>query len=134
MAGQLIIACVFSAFFAVVPCYADPFLISDPYPEGPNQPTGFIIKAGASEHRSLPNKLPDGSVCLKFDLAKLSDGEQTLEVIAVREGRKGTNSGSSSKVRVKKNGKDVVIAPSAQGAAPKAVIPPSRRYSGHIKD
>jgi hypothetical protein len=110
--------------------YAEPFLTSGSYPKGPYQPTEFTIVVGKLAFSVAAEKLPDGAVRLKFDLAQLPDGEHTLEIKAVN-GATGRESEAVSLRLFKKNGKEVVLEtppeePTKNAPPAKKLIPPSR--------
>jgi hypothetical protein len=112
-------------------CFAEPFLVSDPYPKKGDQPTRFSIVAGQLKLSVPAEKLPDGTVRLRFDLSQLPDGEQILEIKAVNEVKK-TESGSVSIRLLKKNGKEVtLVAPREESEKQK--IPPSRSIGGLLR-
>jgi len=112
-------------------CFAEPFLVSDPYPKRGDQPTRFSIVAGQLKFSVPAEKLPDGSVRLRFDLSQLPDGEQVLAITAVNEVKK-TESGSVSIRLLKKNGKEVTIV-TRREESEKQKIPPSRSIGGLLR-
>ena len=110
--------------------YAEPFLISGSYPKGPYQPTEFTIVVGRLSLSVPAEKLPDGAVRLKFDLARLQDGEHILEIKAV-DRPTGRYSETVLVKLLKKNGKEVTLEtpqdePTADTGPVKKLIPPSR--------
>ena len=112
-------------------CYGEPFLVSDPYGKTEDQPTRFSIVAGELRFSIPAEKLPDGTVRLRFDLSKLPDGEHTIEIKAVNESRQTESEPVSLKL-LKKNGQGVTLLAS-QGKPEKEKIPPSRTIPGLLR-
>lgn len=109
-------------------CFGEPFLVSDPYGKTEDQPTGFTVVVGKLEFSIPAEKLSDGTVRLKFDLGKLPDGEQTIEIKAVNESTRAESQPVSVQL-LKKDGKVVMeIAPEKKPEKEK--IPPSRTIPG----
>jgi hypothetical protein len=129
--------------FSAIPCFARPFLVSDPYPKGQNQPTQFDLVCGNLKFSCPPETLRNGGKRLKLDLSTLPDGEITLKIKAVKEPL-GYKSESVS-VHLVKKGQDVTLhsvvmdlpparAPESPQVIPeKQKIPPSRTYPGHLR-
>jgi hypothetical protein len=115
-------------FFPPEFCVGEPFLVSDPYGKSEDQPTRFTVLAGKLEFSVPAEKLSDGTVRLKFDLGKLTDGEQTVEIKAVNESTRAESQPVSVRV-LKKDGK-VVIVTTPEKKPEKEKIPPSRTIPG----
>lgn len=126
--------------FGSIPSFAEPFLVSDPYPKGQNQPTQFDVVCGELKFSVPPESLADGGKRLRLDLSRLPDGDLSLEIKAVngsfrRESKPVT-------IHLRKNGRDVILLPAAiepplsQMPPPvpreKQKIPPSRTFSDHL--
>ena len=123
-----------------IPSFAAPFLVSDPYPKGQNQPTQFDVVCGELKFSAAPETLPHGGKRLRFDLSRFPDGDLTLEIKAVdkrlrRESKPVT-------IRLHKNGTDVTLLPARivppppqppQATPEKRKIPPSRTFQGRLK-
>lgn len=112
-------------------CFGEPFLVSDPYGKTEDQPTRFSIVAGKLTFSIPAEKLPDGTVRLRFDLSKLPDGEHTMEIKAVNEAKQTESEPASLKV-LKKNGQGVTLS-APQGKSEKEKIPPSRTIPGLLR-
>ena len=125
--------------FAPKPSWGEPFLISDPYPKNADQPTRFAIVAGKLRYVVPAQKLPDGSVRLRFDVSVLPDGEHTMNVTAIDD----RNHGESDSMRLKlvKTGKEVTLLTPPEEAEPspspenqqKAKVSPSRIPRGLLR-
>ena len=107
---------------------AEPFVVSDPYPRTGEQPAEFVIVAGQLKFSVPAEKLPDGTVRLKFDLSRLPDGESVLSIKAV-DRMKGTESEAVS-LRVMKDGKNVTLLREQKVEPAKEKRPPSRTIPG----
>ncbi len=121
----------------LLPAFLRERLSSSPIPirTRGSQPTRFIVVAGKHKFSVPAHKLPDGTVCLKFDLAKLPDGEYTVHVRAIDD-HKHWESNSTS-VKLTKNGNKVTYPPPPpppEKTAPvKVKISPSRVPGGLLK-
>ena len=62
---------------------AGPILMCDPYPATGLQPTKFVVELDGIAHDVLPEKNPDGSSRLRYDLGEIADGVHTAKVKAV---------------------------------------------------
>jgi len=110
------------------PSTGEPFLISDPYPNNADQPTRFAIVVGKLTYSVPAQKLPDGSVRLKFDVSLLPDGEHTMNVTAIDD----RNHGKSDSIRLKlvKTGKKVAVLTPPKEVEPPA--PPEKQQKGKV--
>jgi hypothetical protein len=126
-AAWLVVVSLFTSGF----CFGEPFLVSDPYRKTEDQPTRFTILVGKLEFSVPAEKLPDGTVRLKFDLGNLPEGEQAIEIKAVNESTRAESPPVSVQV-LKKDGK-VVMVPTAEKKPEKEKIPPSRTIPGLIR-
>ena len=111
--------------------FGEPFLVCDPYPKSSPQPTKFSISIGEQTFPALAEKLADGSVRLKYDLANLPEGEHTLEIRAVNESGNGQSEPASISL-LKKNGK-VVVLPAPAKKTEKEKISPTRTIPGLLR-
>lgn len=103
-------ACLSIGLFIALPLsHAEPFLISDAYPLSRKQPTDFDIVSGKLKFSVPAEKLADGTVRLRFDLAKLPDGEHTMEIKAVNKNKKARIESTVVQAKVVKNGKEVTL-------------------------
>jgi len=124
---------------APMPSTGEPYLICDPYPKNGDQPTRFVIVAGKLKYSVPAQRLPDGSVRLRFDVSALPDGEHTMNVTAIDD----RNHGESDPIRLKlvKTGTKVTLLTSPEKAKPpapaekqqKGKIPPSRIPRGLLR-
>lgn len=70
--------------FASMHAYAEPFVVSDPWPKGDKQPTHCRYRLnGGSEVDAEVEKLFDGSVRCMMDVTNATPGKNTLVVVAV---------------------------------------------------
>lgn len=103
-------ACLAIGLFVAAPLsHAEPFLISDAYPTSRKKPTDFDIVSGKLKFSVPAEKLADGAVRLRFDLAKLPDGEHTIEIRAVNNNKKARMESIVVQAKVVKDGKEVVL-------------------------
>jgi len=100
------------------PSTGKPFLISDPYPKNEDQPTRFVIVEGTHRYSVPAQRLPDGSVRLRFDLSPLADGEHTMNVTAIDDRTHGES--GSIRLKLAKIGKKVTLLTSPEEAEPPA--------------
>ena len=110
---------------------AEPFVVSDPYSRTGEQPAEFVIVAGQLKFSVPAEKLPDGTVRLKFDLSRLPDGESTLSIKAVDRLKQTESEAVSLKVR--KDGKNVTLLREQKAESAKEKRPPSRTIPGLLK-
>jgi hypothetical protein len=112
-----------------------PFLISDPYPNDKNQPTRFLIVEGELKYYVPAQKLPDGSVRLRFDVSQLPDGEHTVSVKAVND--RNHEESISMRLKLVKIGEKVTLLKTEPLAPPErqqnGLIPPSRIIKGLLR-
>jgi hypothetical protein len=116
-----------------------PFLVSDPYTNKKNQPTRFVVVAGKLKFSVPAQKLADGSVCFRFDLSLLPDGEYTVNVTAIND--RTRKESSSTQMKLVKIGEKVTLLPSPEKAEPpapqemkeKEQISPSRIPKGLLR-
>jgi hypothetical protein len=106
--------------------FAEPFLVSDPYPIKGAKPIKFLITIDGKTSTSMPVKNSEGSVYFKYDLGSLSDGTYTVAVKAV--GAKGVESPSTTYSFKKIGSKVEPYTP----PVPKQKIAPSRESPGYI--
>lgn len=60
---------------------AAPFLVCDPFPAGPNQPTEFAVTMDSgSPVVSAALKNPDGTVILHHDISGIASGNHTVTI------------------------------------------------------
>ena len=77
----LMILCLF--VFSLTTTQAAPFLTCDPYPPDKAQPDTFLVLVGTAAPIASPAfRNPDGSVALRYDLAGVGAGPQTVRVRA----------------------------------------------------
>jgi hypothetical protein len=105
---------------------AQPFLVSDPYPAKEVQPTKFVVTVGGKSFDVVPEKNPDGSSYLKYDLSQLPDGLHTVKVKAVNSTLKQESPEMS--LSLQKTGSNVTRAKDESEK-----IAPSRTFPGYIR-
>jgi len=105
---------------------AQPFLVSDPYPAKEVQPTKFVVTIGLKSFDVVPEKNPDGSSFLKYDLSRLPDGIHTVKVKAVNSALKQESPEVS--LPLQKTGSKVTR---ARDEGEK--LAPSRTFPGYIR-
>ena len=121
--GQIFAFFFVSFLFSTL--YAEPFLVSDPYRKGPDQPTEFSIVAGKLSFSVPADKLPDGGVRLKFDLVRLPEGEHILQIKATDSVRRRESPSVFLKV-LKKSAQEITVEAPPEAAVERGLIPPSR--------
>jgi hypothetical protein len=105
---------------------AQPFLVSDPYPAKEVQPTKFVVTIGGTSFDVVPEKNPDGSSFLKYDLSRLPDGLHAVKVKAVNSTLKQESLEVS--LSLQKTGSNVTR---AKDDGEK--LAPSRTFPGYIR-
>jgi hypothetical protein len=105
---------------------AQPFLVSDPYPAKEVQPTKFVVTVGGKSFDVVPEKNPDGSSFLKYDLSHLPDGIHAVKVKAVNSTLNQESPEMS--LSLQKTGSTVTRAKDESEK-----IAPSRTFPGYIR-
>ena len=105
---------------------AQPFLVSDPYPAKEVQPTKFVVTIGGKSFDVVPEKNPDGSSFLKYDLSRLPDGLHRVKVKAINGVLKQES--SEMTISLQKTGSNVTRAKD-EGEK----LAPSRTFPGYIR-
>ena len=105
---------------------AEPFLVSDPYPAKEVQPTKFVVTVGGKSVDVAPQKNPDGSSFLKYDLSGLPEGFHTVKIKAVSS--KSKLESPEVSIQLQKSGSKVTRAKDENEK-----LAPSRTLPGYIR-
>ena len=106
---------------------AGPVLMCDPYPVTELQPTKFVVVFDGTARDALPERYPDGSSRLWYDLGEIADGGHTVKVKAVNSVR--ALESAEVAISFRKTGSQIIR---MKDEAEKR--PPSRTYKGYLKD
>ena len=115
------------SLFAPLSLIAGPILLCDPYSATELQPTKFVVVFDGMARDVLPERYPDGSSRLRYDLGEIADGVHTVKVKAVNSVR--VLESAEVAISFGKTGSQIVP---MKGEAEKR--PPSRTYKGYIRD
>jgi hypothetical protein len=102
-------------------------LVCDPYPVTELQPTKFVVVFDGTARDVLPERYPDGSSRLWYDLGEIADGVHTVKVKAVNSVR--ALESAEVAISFRKTGSQIIR---MKDEAEKR--PPSRTYKGYIRD
>ena len=110
---------------------AGPVLVCDPYPVTELQPTKFVVVVDDTAHDVLPERYPDGSSRLRYDLGEIADGVHTVKVKAVNSAVNPQSPLESAWVAISfmKTGSQIVRTKDESEK-----IPPTRTFKGYLRD
>ena len=114
-------------FLAPHALFAGSVLMCDPYQATELQPTKFVVVFDGTAHDALPERYPDGSSRLRYDLGEIADGPHTVRVKAVNS----VVALESAEVAIsfRKTGSQIVRTKDDSER-----LAPSRTFKGYLKD
>ncbi len=107
--------------------FAEPTILSDPYAITELQPTKFVLVLDGIARDVLPEKYPDGTSRLNYQLTQIADGVHTVRVKAVNAPHKLESAEVSFSFR--KSGQELTRIKDESDKRP-----PSRTFKGYLKD
>ncbi len=122
---------VFILFAGAAQLLAGPVLICDPYPVTELQPTRFAVSVDGTVYDVPPERYPDGSSRLRYDLGEIADGTHTIKVKAVNSAANPATPLESTEVALsfRKEGSQIVRTKDESEKRP-----PSRTFKGYLKN
>ena len=117
--------------FAPASLLAGPMLVCDPYPVTELQPTNFVVVLDGTTRDVAPERYPDGSSRLTYDLGEIPDGVHTVKVKAVNSAVNPQTPLESAWVTISfmKAGSQI-----ARTKDESEKIPPTRTFKGYLRD